>query len=73
MSKQRTCKLLTEILMKTYSSVKIISERVNNFMQNKSNKWMKFRNVLTNHKNSNMGSSTVHLHDVDLIDMQIQD
>ena len=73
MSKQRTCKLVTEILIKTYSSVKIISDRVNNFMQNKNNKWMKFRNVLTNHKNSNMGSSTVHLHDVDLIDMQIQD
>ena len=29
--------------------------------------------VLPNLKNANMGSSTVHLHGVDLIDMQIQD
>ena len=37
MSKQRTCKLVTKILMKTCSSlVKMISDGVNNFiMQNK--------------------------------------
>ena len=33
---------------------------------------MIYRNVLLNHENENIGSSTVHLHDVDLIDMQIQ-
>ena len=59
--------------MKTYPSlVKIISDGENNFMQNKCNKWMMNRNVLPNHKNANMGSSTVHLHGVHLIDMQIQ-
>ena len=74
MSKQRTCKLVTRILRKTRSSlVKMISSGENNFMQNKFNKWMKNRNVLPNHKNANMGSSTVHLHGVDLSDMQIQD
>ena len=51
----------------------MISDGENNFMQNKFNKYMKYRNVLPNHKNANMGSSTVHLYDVDLIDMQIQD
>ena len=34
---------------------------------------MKYRNVLPNHKNANMESSTIHLHDVDLIYMQIHD
>ena len=42
-------------------------------MQNKCNKWMRYRNALPNHKNANMGSSVVHLHDADLIGMQIQD
>ena len=42
-------------------------------MQNKCNKWMKNRNVLPNYKSDNTGSSTVHLHGVDPIDMQIQD
>ena len=65
MSKQRTCELVTKILMKTCSSlVKIISVGENISMQNK---WIKYRNVLPNHKNANMGSSTVHLHGVDLI------
>ena len=41
-------------------------------MQNKYNKWMTYRNVLPNHKNVNMRSSTVHLHGVDMIDVQIQ-
>ena len=68
MSKQRTCKLVTKILMKTCSSlVKIIS------IKNKCSKWMKYRNVLPNLKNANMRSSTVHLHGVNLTDMQIQD
>ena len=51
----------------------MISDGENNFTQNKCNKLMKYRNVLPNHKNANTGSSTVHLHDVDPIDMQIQD
>ena len=63
-----------KILRKTCSSlVKIISDGENNFMQNKCNQWMKYRNVLPNHKNANTGSSTVHLHGVDLIVMHIQD
>ena len=53
--------------------VKIISDGVNNFLQNKCNRWMKYRNVLPYHNNANMGRSTVHLRGVDLIDMQIQD
>ena len=57
--------------MKTCSSlVKMISDGVNNFMKNKCNK---YRNLSPNHKNAKMGSSTVHLHGVGLIDMQIQD
>ena len=61
MSKQRTCKLVTKILMKTCSSlVKMISDGENNFMQDKCNKRMKYiyRKVLSKHKNANMGSST---------------
>ena len=42
-------------------------------MQFKWNEWMKYINVLPNDKNANMGSSTVYLHGVNLIDMQIQD
>ena len=30
---------------------KMIFNRENNFTQNKSNKWVKYRNVLPNHKN----------------------
>ena len=40
---------------------KIISGGESNFMQNKSNTWMQYRNVLSRYKNANMGSSTVHL------------
>ena len=41
--------------MKTCPSlVKMDSDRANDFMQNKCNKWMKYRNVLPNHKNNNM-------------------
>ena len=64
MLKQRIRKLVTTILMKTCSSlVKMISDEVINFMQNKCNKWMKYRNILPNHKNAHMGSSIVHLHE----------
>ena len=74
MSKQRTYKSVIKILVETYSSlVKLIFDGKNNFMQNKCNKWIKYRNILPNHKNSNMGSSTVHLHGVGLIDMKIYD
>ena len=53
--------LVINFLMKTSSSlVKMISDGENNFMQNKCNKWIKYRNVLPNYKNANMGSSTVH-------------
>ena len=41
MLKQRTCKFVTKILWKTCSLVKIISDRENNFMQNKYNKLQK--------------------------------
>ena len=51
----------------------MISNGDNNFMQNKCNKFMKYINVLPNHKKAHMGSFTVHLHGADLIDMQIQD
>ena len=34
---------------------------------------MKYRNVLPNHIAANMRALTVHLHGVDLIDMQIHD
>ena len=65
MSKQRSRKFVTKILRKTCSSlVKIISDEENNFTQNKYNKLPKI--------SANTGSSTVQLHGVDLIDMQIQ-
>ena len=51
----------------------MISDGINNFMQNKCNKWMKYRNILPNHKTANIWSSTVNLDGVDMIDMQIQD
>ena len=71
MSKQRTRKFVTKILRKTCSSlVKIISAR-ENFTQNKYNKLQKIR-AKNKCKRSNMGSSTVQLHGVDLIDIQIQ-
>ena len=59
----KTCSLL----------IKMISDGANNFMHNTCNKWMKYRNVFPNHKNANIGSSTFHIHCVDLIDKQIQD
>ena len=37
------------------SLVKIISDTESNFIQNKCNKWMKYKNVLSNHKKTNMG------------------
>ena len=70
---------MTKILRKTCSSlIKIISDGDNNFTQNKhnklqktsaKNKWFFAKNKC---KTANMGSSTVHSHGVDLIDMQIQ-
>ena len=61
--------------METFSLVKINSDRVSNLMQNKYNKRVTCRSVVPNHKNVNMGSSTIHLHRrrVDMIDMQIKD
>ena len=59
---------------KSSSLVKIISNGMNNFVENKCNKWVKYRNVLPNHKNDNMGSSSIqhyteiHFHFVDMID-----
>ena len=59
------------------SLVKIISDGENNFTQNKYNKLQKIsaKNKCLIAKNqcksANMGSSTVQLHGVDLIDMQI--
>ena len=74
MSKQRTRHFVTKILRITCSSLaKTISVEENNFTQNKCNKLMKYRNVLPNHKNANMGTYTVHLHGAHLIDMEIQD
>ena len=79
MSKQRTRKFVTKILRKTCSSlVKIISDGENNFTQNKYNKLQKISAkkkcffAKNNCKSANMGSSTVQLHGVDLIDIQIQ-
>ena len=79
MSKQRTHKFVTRILRKTCSSlVKIISDVENNFTQNKYNKLQKIsaqnkRFFAKNKcKSANMGSSTVQLHGVDLIDIQNQ-
>ena len=66
---------MTKILRKTSSSlVKIISGGDNNFTQNKSNKLQKTSLFLQQkvQKCKNMGSSTVQLHGVDLIDMEIQ-
>ena len=70
---------MTEILRKTCSSlVKIISDGENNFKQNKYNKLQKIsaknKNFFAQNKckSANMGSSTVQLHGVDLIDIQIQ-
>ena len=70
---------MTRILRKTCSSlVKIISDGENNFTQNKYNKFEKIsaKNKCFFAKNkcksANMGSSTVQLHGVDLINMQIQ-
>ena len=75
MSKQRTRKFLNKILRKTCSSlVKIIYDGEDNFMQNKYNKLQKIIAFFAKNKckSANMGSSTVQLHGVDVIDMQIQ-
>ena len=79
MSKQRTRKFVTKILRITCSSlVKIISDGENNFTKNNYNRLQEINAknefFLAKHKckGSNVGSSTVQLHGVDLIDMQIQ-
>ena len=79
MSKQRIRKFVTKILRETcLSLVKIIPDGENNFTQNKYNKLPKIsaKNecFFAKHKckSANMGSSSVQLHGVDLIDMQIQ-
>ena len=76
MSKQRARKFVTKILRKTCSLlVKIIPDGENNFTQNKYNKLQKINvNFFFSHicKSANMGSSTVQLHVVCLIDMQTQ-
>ena len=61
--------------MKVCSSLKkMISDGVNNFTYKINAKVDEvYRNALPNHKNANMRTSTVHLHCIDLIDMQIQD
>ena len=66
---------MTKILKKTCSSlVKIISDVENNFTQNKYNKLQKISDFCAKNKckSANMGSSTVQLHGVNLIDIQIQ-
>ena len=79
MPKQRTRKFVSKLLRKTCSSlVKITSDGDNNFTQNKYNKLQKIsvQNKCffaeNKCKSANMGSSTVELHGVDPIDMQIQ-
>ena len=75
MSKQRTCKLLTKILLKTCSSlVKMISDLVNNFVCkiNAIRGWS-IETYYPITKSDNMGSPTVNLHGINMIDMQIQD
>ena len=70
MSKQRTHKFVTKILRKTcLSLVKIISDGEN--FNKISNKLQKI-SAKNKCKSANIRSSTVQLHGVDLIDMQIQ-
>ena len=76
MSKQWTRTFVTKTLRKTCSSlVKIISDVENDFTQNNynklqkisaKNKWFKKKNK---RKSANIGSSTVQLHGIDLIDI----
>ena len=55
----------------------MISDEENNFMQNKCNKWIQYRNILPNHKNAKIGSSAteqctvIHLHSEDMFDKHI--
>ena len=80
MSKQRTRKFVTKIIRKTGSSlVKMISDGENNFTQNKYKKLQKicaknkcFFFSKNKCKSANIWSSTVQLHGVDLMDIQIQ-
>ena len=72
MSKQRTLEFVTKIFRKTCSSlVKIIFDEENNSTEKKFNKLQKISAFLQK-ITANMRSSTVQLHGVDLIDIQIQ-
>ena len=53
---------------------KIISDGETNFTQHEYNKLQKISDIKIRHKckSANMGSSTVQLHGVDLIDIQVQ-
>ena len=69
MSKQRTHKFVSKILKKICSSLgKIITDRENNFTQNRYNKLQKIsaknKCFFEKHKckSANLGSSTVQLH-----------
>ena len=57
--------------MKTCSSLaKIISDEETNYMQNK---WNKYRNVSSNHRNTKIDILFIYVACVDLTDMQTQD
>ena len=82
MSKQRTRKFVTKILKKTCSSLvklflreRIILHKISTIScKKKTNAKNKYFFVVAQNKSksANMGSSTVQLHSVDLIDNQIQ-
>ena len=79
MSKQRTRKFVTKILRKTCSSSvniflaeRIILRKISTISCNKISAKNKCFFAKNKCKSANMGSSTVQLHGVDLIDMQIQ-
>ena len=45
----------------------MVSDGENHFMKNKCNKWMRYKNILPNHKKYQFESSTIHLVGVDMI------
>ena len=56
--------------MKMCSSlVKIISDGENNFTKNICNDSMRYRNILPNQKNVNLGSSTIYLLSADIVEI----
>ena len=80
MSKQRTRRFLTKILRKTCSLLvklflgeRIILHKISTVSCKKQVlKINVFLHKITKCKSANMGSSTVQLHGVDLIDIQVQ-